>query len=45
VARGRDTGIEAVQQIAMVWTLRNGKGLRVDTYATAAEALAATVRS
>jgi uncharacterized protein len=42
VARGRDTGIEAVQQIAMVWTLRNGKGLRVETYATTAEALAAT---
>jgi uncharacterized protein len=41
VARGRDTGIEAVQQIAMVWTLRNRKGLRVETYATTAEALAA----
>jgi ketosteroid isomerase-like protein len=41
VARGRDTGIEAVQQLAMVWTIRDGKGLRVDTYATRAEALAA----
>jgi uncharacterized protein len=41
VARGRDTGIEAVQQLAFVWTLRDGKGLRLETYATRAEALAA----
>jgi ketosteroid isomerase-like protein len=41
VARGRDTGIEAVQQLAFVWTLRNGKGLRLETYSTRAEALAA----
>jgi ketosteroid isomerase-like protein len=41
VARGRDTGIEAVQQLAMVWTLRNGKALRLETYATRAEALEA----
>jgi ketosteroid isomerase-like protein len=41
VARGRDTGIEAVQQIVMVWTLRNGKGLRVETFATKDEAVAA----
>jgi ketosteroid isomerase-like protein len=41
VARGRDTGIEAVQQLVMVWTIRNGKGLRVETYATKEEALAA----
>jgi uncharacterized protein len=41
VARGRDTGIEAVQQITMVWTIRDGKGLRVETYATREEALAA----
>jgi ketosteroid isomerase-like protein len=41
VARGRDTGIEAVQQLVMVWTIRNGKGLRVETYATREEALAA----
>jgi ketosteroid isomerase-like protein len=41
VARGRDTGIEAVQQLAFVWTLRDGKGLRLETYATKAEALEA----
>jgi ketosteroid isomerase-like protein len=41
VARGRDTGIEAVQQLAFVWTLRDGKGLRLQTYATRAEALEA----
>jgi ketosteroid isomerase-like protein len=41
IARGRDTGIEAVQQIVMVWTIRDGRGLRVETYATREEALAA----
>jgi ketosteroid isomerase-like protein len=41
VARGRDTGIEAVQQLAFGWTLRAGKGWRLETYATRAEALAA----
>jgi ketosteroid isomerase-like protein len=41
VARGRDTGIEAVQQIVMVWTIRDGKGLRVETFATMEEALEA----
>jgi ketosteroid isomerase-like protein len=45
VARGRDTGIEAVQQLVMVWTIRNGKGLRVETYATREEALAAAGES
>jgi ketosteroid isomerase-like protein len=41
VARGRGTGIEAEQRLAMVWTLREGKAVRLDTYATKAEALAA----
>jgi uncharacterized protein len=41
VARGRDTGIEAVQQLAFVWTLRDGKALALETYATRAEALEA----
>jgi ketosteroid isomerase-like protein len=41
VARGRGTGIEAEQRLAMVWTLREGKAVRLDTYATTAEALAA----
>jgi ketosteroid isomerase-like protein len=41
VARGRDTGIEAEQQLTMVWTLHEGKALRCETYATKAEALEA----
>jgi ketosteroid isomerase-like protein len=41
VARGRGTGIEAEQRLAMVWTLREGKAVRLDTYPTKAEALAA----
>jgi ketosteroid isomerase-like protein len=41
LARGRDTGIEAVQQLAFVWTLRDGRGLRLETYATREEALEA----
>jgi ketosteroid isomerase-like protein len=41
VARGRDTGIEAVQQLTMVWTLRDGKAIGCETYATKDEALAA----
>ena len=41
VARGRDTGIEAEQQLAMVWTLQRGQGVRLETYATKAEALEA----
>jgi uncharacterized protein len=41
VARGRDTGIEAVQQLTMVWTLREGKAIGCETYATKGEALEA----
>jgi hypothetical protein len=41
VARGRDSGIEAVQRLAFVWTLRNGKGLGLQTFASKAEALEA----
>jgi ketosteroid isomerase-like protein len=41
VARGRDTGIEAVQQLTMVWTLRGGKAIGCETYATKDEALEA----
>jgi ketosteroid isomerase-like protein len=41
VARGRETGIEAEQRVVMVWTLRDGKVLRVAPYATKEEALAA----
>jgi ketosteroid isomerase-like protein len=41
IARGRDTGIEAEQSVVFVWTLRDGKALRLDTYPTKAQALAA----
>jgi uncharacterized protein len=41
VARGRDTGIEAVQLLTMVWTLREGKAIGCETYATKEEALEA----
>jgi len=41
VARGRDTGIEAVQHLTMVWTLREGRAIGCETYATKDEALEA----
>jgi ketosteroid isomerase-like protein len=41
VVRGRGTGIEAEQRLAFVWTLRDGKGLRLESYRTKAEALEA----
>jgi ketosteroid isomerase-like protein len=39
-ARGRTSGIEASQEFVMVWWLRDGQAIRVDTYATVDEALA-----
>jgi ketosteroid isomerase-like protein len=40
-ARGRTTGIETQQELVMVWSLRDGQALRVDTYANLDEAMAA----
>jgi uncharacterized protein len=40
-ARGRTTGIEARQDLVMTWTLRDGKAVRVDAFATVEEALQA----
>ncbi len=40
-ARGRTTGIEARQEFVMTWTLRDGKALRVEAFATLEEALQA----
>jgi ketosteroid isomerase-like protein len=40
-ARGRTSGIEASQEFVMVWSLRDGQAIRVDTYATVDEALTA----
>ena len=41
-ARGRTTGIETQQEFVMVWSLRDGQAIRVETYATLDEALEAT---
>jgi ketosteroid isomerase-like protein len=41
IARGRDTGIEAEQALAFVWTLRDRKAIRLESYPTRAEALEA----
>jgi|SRR5271167_919228 len=40
-AKGRQTAIPVEQQIAQVWTIRDGKGIRVQTYASLSEALEA----
>ena len=40
-AKGRRTAIPVEQRIAQVWTIRNGKGIRVRTYASPSEALEA----
>ena len=39
VARGRDTGIEAEQRLVFVWTIRERKALRLETFATIESAL------
>jgi ketosteroid isomerase-like protein len=41
-ARGRTTGIETQQELVMVWSLREGQAIRVETYGTLNEALDAT---
>jgi ketosteroid isomerase-like protein len=38
-ARGRETGIEATQHAFQVWTMRAGKGLRVEIFASREQAL------
>jgi ketosteroid isomerase-like protein len=40
-ARGKETGIEAGQQAFQVWTLRAGKALRLEVFASRQEALQA----
>jgi ketosteroid isomerase-like protein len=39
--RGRTSGIEAEQRVALVWELKDGKAYRLGVYATMDEALAA----
>jgi ketosteroid isomerase-like protein len=40
-ARGRQTGIPVEQQLAQVWTIRDGKAIGARTYVSLAEALGA----
>lgn len=40
-AKGRQTAIPVEQRIAQVWTVRDGKAIRVQTYASLAQALEA----
>lgn len=44
-ARGRTTGLEFSQEAVQVWTVRDGKAIRLDVYAELDEALAAARRS
>jgi ketosteroid isomerase-like protein len=39
--RGRTSGIDVDQRYAMVWTVRDGRAMRMDMYPTRAEALEA----
>ena len=41
VARSHTTGIEVEQAVALVWTLRDGRAVRLDPYATREEAVCA----
>jgi hypothetical protein len=41
-ARGRATGIEAKQEVVLVWTLRDERVIRIEVFATLDEALEAT---
>jgi ketosteroid isomerase-like protein len=40
-ARGKTTGLDFGQDAVMVWTLRDGKGIRIDLFETIDEGLAA----
>ncbi len=40
-AKGKETGIPVEQHLAQVWTMRDGKAVRAQTYPTQAEALEA----
>jgi ketosteroid isomerase-like protein len=40
-ARGKETGIEAEQHAFLVWTLRDGKALRLEIFASRLDALKA----
>jgi ketosteroid isomerase-like protein len=42
IARGRATGIEVTQEVALVWWLKDDKVIRLEVFATLDEALEAT---
>jgi ketosteroid isomerase-like protein len=44
-ARGKTTGLDFGQEAVMVWTLRDGKGIRIELFETLDEALAAAEAS
>jgi uncharacterized protein len=39
--KGRESGIEAEQRLVQVWTLRDGRAIRIEAYADKSSALAA----
>ena len=41
VARGKGTGIAAGQELVLVWVIKDGKGIRLEPYATKDDALRA----
>jgi ketosteroid isomerase-like protein len=44
VVRGRDSGIEAAQQLVQVWTIKDGKAIAMQAYADKESALRALDR-
>jgi ketosteroid isomerase-like protein len=40
-ARGKESGLQLVRRDGMVWTVRNGKAVRLDYYGSATDALEA----
>jgi ketosteroid isomerase-like protein len=40
-AKGKETGIPVEQQLAQVWTVRDGQAIKAETYPTQSEALEA----
>jgi ketosteroid isomerase-like protein len=43
-ARGKTTGLDFGQEAVMVWSFRDGKGIRIELFETLEEALAAATR-
>jgi ketosteroid isomerase-like protein len=41
IARGKETGIEATQELVQVWSLRDGKAIGIETFVTREQAIEA----